>query len=369
MSSETKPIKNSLPLSDNFRELLGDLIADTFAINNGFHELTLDEIGLILEESLGIGSAYFDNYDTCKSIYCLLLSELELQGYSDFPDALRDLTLKELESHAVIKSSIATSHTETAKTSPLTVLDKLSEIIHHLDVDLEKEPKTALHNISEKPSTNKSQSTGLSDEYLNISTKLNIESEKSDNPVTREALKRIMLHLQIVACEVSIFSRVKSELESMWPHLPAKISSLLEKDSFSFNKTAQDHIAEHEQKYSEWLHQGKFPRLAALHCLRYLTLTRNFECFHPSAFEIGIIFYFWGSSENDNFKLLFGISEEKRIELAFRLLRSDKIKTTSQNFNRELTVEQLQMASEDTQAIFKELNKDIIKTPELREAA
>lgn len=67
----------SSQLSATFRELLGKLFNDPFAIQSGFLELSFEEIGLILEEPLEDNSQLLETYQSCKSIYCLLLIELD----------------------------------------------------------------------------------------------------------------------------------------------------------------------------------------------------------------------------------------------------------------------------------------------------
>lgn len=380
MSTSNQPASKSFVLNDLCRELIGSLMTEPFAKKNGFDELTLDEIGLILEEPLGVGDSYYEHYDSCKSTYCLLLAEFELQGLTDFPDELRDLTLKELEPKAIFPTASLNPKENSEASSPISVLDKLSEIIHTLDIDLEKEPQTALHEIKasqldlnhqtlELKFSNLENAKTIDEEYLNLATALNEKAKNGDNPISREVASRATTYFHILACEIALFSKIKEELKSIWPELPKNIAIIVQNDSFKFTETSEKNIAADETNHSQWLYQKRFPRAAALHCLRYLTLTRSFETFHPTAFDLGSLIYFWGTLSDCPFDFLSQLPREKRIEIAFRLFRLDRIKSLSQNFNRAMSTDQIGAASEDSKTILDSLTQTAGTDSKLREVA
>ncbi|MSP18082.1 MAG: hypothetical protein EXR74_00780 [Bdellovibrionales bacterium] len=88
-----------------FRELLGCLFNEPFSLNNNFKDLSFEDVGLVLEESFGGTENLSESYESCKSTYCLMLIELDLNGYSDLPKILRENPINDI-AHLAIWPSV-----------------------------------------------------------------------------------------------------------------------------------------------------------------------------------------------------------------------------------------------------------------------
>ncbi len=439
--------------SQIFKELLGLLFEEPFALSNGFENLTLEEIGLILEEPFGENTELSGSYDSCKSTYCLMLLELELNEFTTLPSILSEKALKEIKSLAILPViplplKIPELSTILKPSESPNISEKVSELILNLNFDLESEPKTALNevspsfepeefhfitptepiskdseiissltldldrdlksspneplpkalptmtlvepislesndpNISLKTSNDSavvqlihsSESTSLSTplqdlgkDYFQIAEQFKSSLNAPEKVFSQEACHRAIIQFSIGACEIEIFNKVRVNLASIWSDRYERIQNLLQQDSFKFKENISQAFESHEKQFNQWLYDGYFPKLAALHCLKYLTLTQSVDHLHPSVFELGTLFYFWNAVSNIDeenlqtsspFEALKEFSQEQVIEIAFRLFRLDRLKANSGNFNRSLPNRNLELAQEDTLRIM-----DLINNP------
>lgn len=324
-------------------ELLAQLAVDPFAVNNGFENLSFADIGLILEEPIGEDPQLTDSFDACKSIYCLILIELELSGYEDLPNLLQQNTLRSITQFEA--PNIDSTH------SPET-------------------PPQILELTTGPTPPEGTQPSDLSDNFLKIADFFGSpDSEKTLN-VTHETKDRALIHFLISACEITVFGLLKDDLIQFWPSRQDKILALLRGDSFSFSEEVFNQFEDHQRRYPQWLFDDRFPKLGALHCLKYLTLTKSFDAFHPTAFELGTFIYFWGALQRNHgqsseiLSSLSTLTAENLIEVSFRLFRLDRIKAIGLNFNRELPPHLTQLVQEDTHQIRHLLRSQQIQSPE-----
>ena len=348
MKQVTDKLGSEPEFSSIFRELLGQLLIEPFALKNSFENFTLEDIGLMLEEPLGDDPHLVEDFDDCKSTYCLLLLELEILGYSDLPIILKQQPLKALE-HLAIKPA-------DSRGSNVDTIPKIAEI------------------SSEENTTRTFKAATLLESYLNIAESFSSKKIDAVLSVTNEARDRATIQFLIASCEIAVFERLKTDLIQLWPSRQERILELIEDNAFNFKDEISQVLQVHERRYPQWLFDDRFPKLGALHCLRYLTLTKSVESLHPSVFELGSFIYFWGalketpSKGTEAYINLSGLNKEQQIEVAFRLFRLDRIKASALNFNRELPSHLLQMAQEDTQQILEILNGAQMK-PDERDVA
>lgn len=330
MSINSTPTDVVEDLSQTSKELLGILIQEPFALNNGFEDLTLEEIGLILEEPFGDDSAIAESYNACKSTYCLLLIDLELQGYETLPKILRDKPLKHFSSLIIAP-------------------DKGSDFIKMDEANLN--PVLEISPPPARDSQNETQNPSW--EYFHLAELFEnnqLDSEIKISPITKQ---RIAIQFAISGCEIATFNKVRDTLSSFWPRRIEAIQHFIRTESFKFTDSTNSTFENHENQYGAWLYDGKFPRVATLHCLKYLTVIQSVERLHPSVFELGCFFYFWGalgadvSAPANPFSEFTQLSQEQLIETAFRLFRLDRIKADSNNFNHKLSEGQDQVVRED----------------------
>ncbi|MBM4317284.1 MAG: hypothetical protein FJ116_07365 [Deltaproteobacteria bacterium] len=401
----------SSQLSATFRELLGKLFNDPFAIQSGFLELSFEEIGLILEEPLEDNSQLLETYQSCKSIYCLLLIELDLCGYTSLPKELSERPLKDLfclletpkpvepisvgetKAQEIIKDlNLEIDEQSVTNLNPLLETISSLSLDEALPVESTPEPSETLvvenasslansspeleiiastsseensvpHFEAETKFQNPGDILDLSSAYKNIAYFLKDKRDSRVLNTSNEAAQRVAIHCLICASEAKVFNLLKEPLSQIWPTRQQKIETLLIQGQFKFNEITNAKIDSDEKEFSSFLFEGKFPRLAALHCLKYLTLTQTLECLHPSVFELAAFLYFWGpqilgagplSLEATNPKL----NGLNTTELAFRLFRLDRIKAHSNNFNRPLTESYLEQVIDDVEELVTlDLNK------------
>lgn len=358
-------INKSVAVSDNFQELLRNLVGEPFSVSNGFLDLTLEEIGLILEEPIDETSQLIEIHNSCKSTFCLLLIELELCGYETIPAHLLEHPLKTL--CEIVDGTDST----TQKISEL----KASQIIEERKIILDEEENTRLNPILEiVPPQQTVKETNLESDFTEMARWfINQTSPSAEWPVSTEACQRSAIHFLLAASDISIFQKMKHGIHEMWPTRAQSIQSLLNPNEFKFNENILSKIALDEKSNSELLFDGKFPKLAALHCLKYLTLSNSLESLHFSTFELGILIYFWGTqlplwdgeaSHANSLKL----SEDQAIQIAFRLFKLDRIKANADNFNRLFVENYFQSALNDTQSI-KKIFDDVLSQSFVKEVA
>lgn len=315
-------------LNETLQGLICNLMADPFSVSNGFGELTLEEIGFILEEPLSESSPLKETFDGCKSTYCLILIELELMGLSSIPNDLLEKPIKDfVVNHA----------------SPDTAHSKVTQIFSEHQPEIEREEVTNLNPRLELSSSKDFNSiTVLEKEYSELAFIFTQKSFPNNFSISKEAAQRTAIQFSIASCEISLFTGIRDSLKNFWPSRIDDIHKVLAEKEFKFNQSWIEKIANDEKSYSLFLFEETFPRLASLHCLKYLTLSKNLETLHPSTFELATLIYFWGpkikffnpnSGENDQLEL----QDEQTVPLAFRLYRLDRIKAISTNFNRPLT--------------------------------
>lgn len=96
LMAPAKLMESTPEFSDVFRELLGCLFNEPFFLNNTFKDLSFEDVGLVLEESFGETENLNESYNACKSTYCLMLIELDLNGASDLPKILRENPMNDM---------------------------------------------------------------------------------------------------------------------------------------------------------------------------------------------------------------------------------------------------------------------------------
>lgn len=341
------PNNTSVIVTDNFKTLLGFLTVEPFAVSSGFGDLNLEEIGMLLEEPIEESSQIFESYNSCKSTFCLLLIELELCGHTSIPQQLIEKPLKDLSELAAMSAPPKQRIEEI----------KLSQIIEERKINLEEEEVTrltpTLEIVNAKPTP---KETDLQQEFDALGHCFIGNTINFPESLSKEVSDRAAIHFLIAASEISLFRRFKEGIATLWPNRLEAIQELLNPNEFKFNETTLTKIKTDEESHPELIVNGAFPRVATLHCLKYLTLTKSLESIHPTIFELGVIIYFWGTeiaskaieNEQDN---LFQFSQEQTVELAFRSFRLERLKTSASNFNQPLAENYLQIVLEDVQAI------------------
>ncbi|MFM8315056.1 MAG: hypothetical protein ACKOA8_12300 [Deltaproteobacteria bacterium] len=355
------------------QELLENLAREPFAHQNKFQDLTIEEMGAILEHPIDESSPLVESYDSTKSTYCLLLLDLELNGHHSLPQIFKEAPLKDLTDLP----------TESLQPNSPENLSKVEEILKERNIDLEADPITALNSIpeviselnttlpKEAPTASELSDSILVRDYRAL-TQLFFENlEQKTVPISVETANRVAIQFLITSCEVELFEKIKPVVELFWPNRQEKIKELLQVNQFKFNESVSSQINADEKEYAKFLFDNKFPRLATLHCLKYLTLTNSLDSLHPSVFELGTLFYFWSSnllSVDPSTKQTISVTEAQWKQLAFRLFRMDRIKGVTTNFNRPLAPDFLTQARDDGYFVSQFL-KEIVLEQQIPQAA
>jgi hypothetical protein len=338
-------------ISQTFKDLLATFIQEPFALSNGFEDLNFEEIGLILEEPFGDEQTLTDSYNSCKSTYCLMLIELELNGYEYLPVSFKEKTLKQLADQNIAP------RVEVETSAP----EKALEIVTERNLNLGNEETTNLNPILELappiPEETQEEPTNPANEYFELA---NFFANKQITPeikISDRTMQRIMIQFAISGCEISGFNKLRDVLSSFWPNRIEAINHFIQTDSFKFTDSTNSIFERHEKQHGEWLYEGKFPRVATLHCLKYLSVIQSVERLHPSVFELGCFFYFFGALSNEipssinPIRDFAQLSSEQFIETAFRLFRLDRMKANANNFNHPLSEGQDQIVREEVSRI------------------
>jgi len=384
MDSTLNTTNPQYAFSEPFRELLGFLFREPFAINNRLHELNFEEIGLILEEPFGGDEQLSESYNSCKSTYCLMLLELELQGLSSLPQNLTSIPLKDLSEFAIFtETDFAGTPPIEADTKNSLQSDKVHQLISELELDLDSEPKTALNDVSQILSASPPEAEAiaviptesfdtilspLANEYLSLSLLFKNNLHNEENTPKQEANMRAIAHFKIGALEIELFNKIRTDIEHIWHNRVERIHSFLQSDSFRFNDNQEKEFQVIEQQFSAVLYDERFPRLAALHCLKYLSLVQSVDALQPTVFEIGALIYFWGTQDPCPFDQFNFLTAQQRLEIALRLFRLDRLKAIGTNFNKSFSQEQLSQIEDDINEIFNFLNFKRSENVELKVA-
>jgi hypothetical protein len=315
---------SAFELSSLFKDLVGELLLETFALTNGFDSLTFEEVGLILEEPFGKGEEASDVFDSCKSIYCLLLSELELNGLKDLPEILKEETL------------------------------------------------LTLHQLWCPPQPSKPQRSErtLAGDYMHLAELFRSNLKTQSILISEETNLRVVAHFQIVAHEAKVFETIKPNLKLSWSQRKTFFESFFNERRTNFNETTLKIFESHEKQFGKWLFDEKFPKTAALHCLKYL-LGTSFERLHPTLFDLGAIFYFGAAICEANPSLFprNSLSQEKWIEISFRYFRLNRTQDHLSNINSPVLKSDWDQVLEDTQQILSLMSQMQEPTPHERAVA
>jgi hypothetical protein len=205
--------------------------------------------------------------------------------------------------------------------------------------------------VSEPPTLPEKRHTAsspLAKEYIQMAEHFIEMSQRGVFPFPIIHLEKITAQNFCFAMEAEWIDRVIPSLNPFWSNRATTIPRLLDKSGgrFDFHLDIKNDLVALTESHQDWLLDGKFPFAATLTSLRYLAGISDLDKLKLSLLDIAVLLMFFGCDRTvgeislSNELGAQGLSESEIIELSFRLLRIQKIKSKalsiSQDFKREI---------------------------------
>ena len=341
--------QHSLPLSELLgdggshsklvQEFIADLLGNALAERNGFTELTLEQIGVRLGDlgqdliDAAEGLTEHEDFEKCKSSYCMILIELELGDQSDFPTQ----TLAELAFPAEgPEDSDEPTGTDERMEAQLFAPESQSE-------------PTSLP-VAPSP-TGKS----VGRELCKFGTPLLYTRRIENLRDSLGHLRKLTGQAFCFAVEAEGDHRIASSLNENWAECQSQIASLTQHTGGNFELLPQlkDGLIAISQNCKSWLYEGNLPFGAFNNALRFLNSIREPGKMHFAPIEISALLLFFGQDgdlngiELRNRLRVTGLSGDQIIELSFRLSRIQRFRALIVSVHSEFSEEQFKILEED----------------------
>lgn len=303
--------------NSGLEDLLRILISEPFAVEHGFADMNLDEVGLLLEnlqESFG----KTESFEKCKSTYCLLLLELDLLHREIPTQALSELV-------------------------QVSVPEKIEEEFPIL------EPITPPFKPTREDTVWSSFAAKAKAEPAKNFAAL-AEELKQWAPASMkvgETKRRLIAQSLCWAIEAELFRFLKPGLVDFWPVRNEPIHRHLNKTGsvFDLAPDLKTSLEGQSKEYGEWLYESRFPIQGLITSLRYLLSVPNLEKFNPAPLDLATLILLFSK------QLKFtGLQEEETTEFVFRLSRLQGLKAKVFSPHQEWKEADLHLLEEDVSA-------------------
>lgn len=286
-----------------FPSLLSDLMNSTFAKDNGFNKVSLQQINELMIETAEKGNAS-PEFLKCKETYILILELLETTGHSEFPG----LSLTEWK-----------------------------------------------RGLEEKVSFMEENDFYRMYRYF---------KEELELPFS-EDIKMKLLAQQLSLALESIGQKVLHPfLSNWWVSREASINLILAQGSSELKihpdlSTALERLSVLHQ---DLLMEAHFPVQTIEHSLSYILSLEKEEDFHPAPIEVGYLLLFFGQGQFlerflHNALDVHGIESDEIVDFSFRMIRAQKLKNQAFSLNSRFSKIELEMMEEDYAALKEVLSK------------
>jgi hypothetical protein len=335
MSEKSLP-NNRDPANAAIRDLIGELLQEPFAAANSLGTLSLKDAAKLFEgerfsESGALDEGLAESFEKCRSVYCLLIMELENRG----------ITEEEITSLQEWSSTAPTEVTEVhpPELPPLPgakpPANKLSKA-PPLPKTGKPRPEPPPAKIPETEDSHLNLS-GPPKEYVRIAQYFQSWLEVTSPPFAAEYVERLIGQNLSFALESQCHRTLHAGLERFWGQRRAAIKALLAPDAdensqFALSPILRNDLDQLSERHRFWLGDKTFPYPVVLLALRYIFARPRAEDFTPSLTESAVLLLFFGNPgplgdwQLGNELGAHGLSVEETLELSFRLIHLQRVR-------------------------------------------
>jgi len=338
----TKPPQNTAQAIGTFIE---NILKEPFAIDNILSELTVDQIGLLLDEQKQTyepeqaGSlspqdlTQKESYLRVRDNFCLLILELENQNQKDLSKEM----LSQVKSAFFLKQE-----NEKAQELP-----PLEGSIFSMD-------------------------SQQAQEYLNFASYLELQQNLNSFPFSEALVTKQSMQARYLAVEAETNKKIQETLKEFWEQRKAAVQSLLvsQKGKIHLNPALIQFLEPSITEHSSWLLEGNFPHASLLNFLKFMLVRPYTESFRPTLFEIGALLFLFGQdiTKNNlslrNYFHCSGLSQEQLLEVFFRTSHLQQLRGLIFNAGLGLSKENSTILSDDIGALLTLISKLKVPPPQ-----
>lgn len=364
IDSEVTTICAESPSEANLYALIERLLQEPFAEEHHFEQMTLERAGEILEgerdkyECIVITEAHpAESFHRCKETYCLILMELErLELHSLLTETLEYLRDRK---HETMVLSLPESE-QSAIGFEKDVLPVLEEEIWPAPIEIESEPLLPMGVVAEEAGSpvitaDSVDTFGCPDtkNYLDLASEMRAHGKVTSNTCANR-LYGLSLCFSI---ESECLEKIRPSFSDFWPRREDAIKALLlrEPKKFELSPELRSEMEILISGHHEFLFEGKFPWAAVLNSLQYIAHTSDHAAFMPTLTDMATLLLFLGQETGAQIRNALGLSglaPSEMTELAFRLMRSQKIKVKLLNSSVTIDASNLDRLQSDQERVF-----------------
>jgi hypothetical protein len=200
----------------------------------------------------------------------------------------------------------------------------------------------------------------LAKEYLQMAEHFAQMGHQDSFPFSVSHLDKITAQNYCFALEAEWLDKPSPALASFWSRRQPAILLLLDKNSgrFQFHPDLKENLVALSETHRDWLLEGKFPSAATLTSLRYFAGTSEISKLKLSLLDVAVLLLFFGQTRTVGQLSLTneigasGLAPKEMIELSFRLLRIQKIKSKCLSIAPDFTRNLLPLLETDIKRVF-----------------
>lgn len=320
-------------------DLIGQLLSESFAIEQTFSQMNLQEIGELIEDKRdqfespdALSDAFIqkmESFEKCKSTYCLILLELEFQNTTELPDQI----LCELLETLAPGPSIAINDEEDSMSEKTMIGLGISRSLPSHAEKLEEdfpilEPISPL--LSHEPESTRS---AYAQGFVDLAALLQEWQSSAMHNIQPSHFGRVIAQNLCWGLECELFTRIQTGLESLWEKRSEYITPLLVQTGRSIELIPElkTTIEEQASANPQWLFEARFPAQGMVTSLRYFMSVPDLAAFNPAPLDLAGLVLLFGHGADLGFQFhnrlgLKGLAQEEVLELAFRLTRIQRLK-------------------------------------------
>lgn len=186
----------------------------------------------------------------------------------------------------------------------------------------------------DQPLPNRLTLSASAQEYLKASEFFRAVAETEGERVPLAVANRFLAQSISFAVECECQERLQGSLQAFWSEKEEAIRRILTyaNEQPEIDPLLAQSFVKLAEECAPWLPGGKFPFRAVLNSLQYLQTAQDISTFSPSPLEAAVLLLFFGRDAKPNGFVLKnylnarGLAEKEFLELAFRLVRCQKVR-------------------------------------------
>lgn len=367
IDSEVTTICADSPSEANLYSLIERLLQEPFAAEHHFEQMTLENAGEILEgerdkyELIAMTEAELqaESFHRCKETYCLILMELErLELHSLLTEKLEHLRDRK---HQTLILSLPESE-QMGIDFEKDVLPVLEEKIWPAPIEIESKPLLPMEIVADQAESpvitaDSGDTFGCPDtkSYMDLASQM-----RTHGVITSNACANRLYGLSLCfSIESECLEKIRPSLSGFWPRRQDAIKAILLKEPkrFELSPELRSEMEILVSGHHEFLFEGRFPWAAVINSLKYIAHTSDPAAFMPTLMDMATLLLFLGQERLAGAQIrnafgLSGLAPSEMTELAFRLMRAQKIKVKLLNASVTLDDSNLDQLQSDQERIF-----------------